>query len=96
MQEPNNIDLDKYRNLIPSGFVVMFAGNIGAAQDFGSIIKAAELTRDEKDIKWVIVGEGRKRAEAQAFVSNRRNLVISYFLGRYPSYDMPSFLYMLT
>lgn len=89
--EPNNIDLDKYRNLIPSGFVVMFAGNIGAAQDFGSIIKAAELTRDEKDIKWVIVGEGRKRAEAQALVEHKKLGDTVTFLGRYPSYDMPSF-----
>ena len=89
--EPNNIDLDKYRNLIPSGFVVMFAGNIGVAQDFGSIIKAAELTRDEKDIKWVIVGEGRKRAEAQALVEQKKLGDTVTFLGRYPSYDMPSF-----
>ena len=89
--EPSNIDLDKYRNLIPSGFVVMFAGNIGAAQDFGSIIKAAELTRDEKDIKWVIVGEGRKRAEAQALVEQKKLGDTVTFLGRYPSYDMPSF-----
>lgn len=39
----------------------MFAGNIGEAQDFDSILKAAIRTKEYKDIKWVIVGDGRKK-----------------------------------
>ena len=37
----------------------MFAGNIGEAQDFETILNAAELTQNEK-INWIIIGEGRK------------------------------------
>ncbi len=33
------------RSLMPAGFRVMFAGNIGKAQDFETILAAAELTR---------------------------------------------------
>ena len=35
------IKKEKFASLMPKGFKVMFAGNIGAAQDFESIIKAA-------------------------------------------------------
>ena len=44
---------------LPEGFRVMFAGNIGAAQDFETILAAAEQLRGEQDIHWVIVGDGR-------------------------------------
>src|SRR5262245_28638700 len=44
---------------LPSGFRVMFAGNIGAAQDFATILEAAQRLKDEGDIHWVIVGDGR-------------------------------------
>ena len=40
---PNGIEL-------PEGFRVMFAGNIGAAQDFGTILTAAERLKAREDI----------------------------------------------
>jgi len=43
-------------SLMPAGFRVVFAGNIGAAQDFETILNAAEAIRDYKDIHWVIIG----------------------------------------
>ena len=46
---------------LPAGFRVMYAGNIGAAQDFPTIVAAAEILRAHSDIQWVIVGEGRMR-----------------------------------
>lgn len=56
------INKEHFKSLIPDGFVVMFAGNIGEAQDFDSILKAAIRTKEYKDIKWVIVGDGRKKS----------------------------------
>ena len=53
---------------MPKGFKVMFAGNMGAAQDFESIIKAANETKEVSAIKWVIVGDGRARLKAEADV----------------------------
>lgn len=45
---------------LPSGFVIMFAGNIGESQDFGTLIKVAQNLKPNNDIHFVIVGDGRK------------------------------------
>lgn len=82
---------NKYREIIPKGFVVMFAGNMGEAQDFDSIVNAAERTRHIHDIKWVIVGDGRKREWVETEIK-KRNLSDTFFLlGRYPLEEMPYF-----
>jgi glycosyltransferase involved in cell wall biosynthesis len=38
----------------------MFAGNIGVAQDFGTILSAAEMLKSYPDIFWIILGDGRQ------------------------------------
>lgn len=83
------INRDRFKSLIPCGFIVMFTGNIGEAQDFDSIIKAAVCTKDCKSIKWVIVGDGRKKefVEQQIRKLELHDTVI--LLGRYPLEDMP-------
>jgi glycosyltransferase involved in cell wall biosynthesis len=86
-----NIKKSKYSNLIPKGFVIMFAGNIGEAQDFGSIVQAALLTKSEHSIKWVIIGGGRKLTwlKEQIIELELENKII--LLGRYPVTEMPDF-----
>ncbi len=37
------------RVALPKGFIVMFAGNIGKAQDFETILAAAERLKTERD-----------------------------------------------
>ncbi|MCM2264347.1 MAG: glycosyltransferase family 4 protein [Desulfuromonadales bacterium] len=77
--------------MLPPGFVVMFAGNIGVAQDFPTILDAAELTKDITDIKWVVIGDGRQREWLQNEIV-RRDLANSIFLlGRHPAEQMPRF-----
>ena len=85
------IDVNKYKNLIPEGFVVMFAGNIGEAQDFDSIIKAASITRGYKNIKWVVVGDGRYRSKLDEYVKKEGLSETVFLLGRFPVKEMPSF-----
>lgn len=85
------VEAQKYSSVIPKGFIVMFAGNIGEAQDFDSILKAAELTRNLKDIKWVIIGDGRKRDEVMKEIDTRGLGESVFLLGRYPLSEMPSF-----
>lgn len=87
----NVIDVEKFKALIPPGFVVMFAGNVGAAQNFDSIIKAAELTKSISDIKWVIVGDGRTQKETEKEVLRRGLDTTIKFLGRFKSIEMPNF-----
>lgn len=76
---------------LPEGFKVMFAGNIGVAQDFSNIIKAAELLKDIKDIKWVIVGDGRAREDAEKEIAKLGLQESFVFVGRHPVNTMPWF-----
>ena len=75
--------------ILPNGFNIMFAGNIGEAQDFETILSAAIQTKAE-NINWILVGDGRKLdwVRSQVKFYNLHNVVI---LGRYPIEVMPYF-----
>jgi colanic acid biosynthesis glycosyl transferase WcaI len=76
---------------LPGVFTVLFAGNIGDAQDFPAILDAAERLKDRPDIRWIVVGDGR-RAEWVAAEAQRRGLNERFLLlGRFPLERMPSF-----
>lgn len=75
---------------LPEGFKVLFAGNMGEAQDLPAVLKAVELTRDRTDIHWLIVGDGRMAAWAKE-EALRRGLSQVHFLGRHPLESMPHF-----
>jgi len=77
--------------LLPHGFRLMFAGNIGAAQDFPTIIAAAEKLRHLTAIHWLIVGDGRMREWAEEEVRNRGLCGQFHFLGSHPIDAMPAF-----
>ncbi|UUZ71754.1 glycosyltransferase family 4 protein [Polaromonas sp. P1(28)-8] len=77
-------------------FNVMFAGNIGDAQDFPAILAAAESLKSHAHIRWLIVGDGRL-AEWVADEVRRRDLQdCVQMLGRHPVERMPSFSSMRT
>lgn len=76
--------------LLPQGFKVLFAGNIGEAQDFSAVLAAAEILRDRTDISWLIVGDGRMAGWAKD-EARGRGLERVFFLGRYPLEIMPHF-----
>lgn len=79
------------RRLVPDGFVVMFAGNVGAAQDFVTILDAFERLKEYRDIQLVVIGEGRMKSWVEAEIV-RRGLDSSVsLLGRYPVEAMPRF-----
>ena len=83
------VDKERFKSLIPDGFIVMFAGNIGEAQDFESVLQAAVRTKDTKDIKWVIVGDGRKKDFVEQQIKELALCDTVFLLGRYPLEDMP-------
>lgn len=74
---------------LPSGFRIMFAGNIGAAQDFPTILAAAYILRDYHDIHWVIIGEGRARSWVEAEINKTGLRDNVHLLGRFPMESMP-------
>jgi colanic acid biosynthesis glycosyl transferase WcaI len=78
------------RDLMPEGFRVMFAGNIGISQDFETILAAASLTGSQSGIQWVIVGNGRYRPCVEQEIQSRA-LTNVHLLGRYPKEKMPVF-----
>lgn len=72
-------------------FTIMFAGNIGDAQDFPSILDAAEALKDNNGIRWLIIGDGRVSEWVRSEVT-RRGLEHCFLLfGSYPVDRMPSF-----
>ena len=76
---------------LPEGFRVVFAGNIGAAQDFETILLAAEKLLVYPDIHWLILGDGRKAAWVKEQVQERGLGRQFHLLGRYPGDTMPAF-----
>lgn len=77
------------RKGLPAGFRVLFAGNIGAAQDFPTILAAAELLRDDPGIHWVVLGDGRMAAWVKEEVARRGLAHCVHLLGRHPVDSMP-------
>ena len=72
-------------------FIVLFAGNIGEAQDFPAIIAAAEALRDVPRLRWIIVGDGRAAVSARAEIERRGLKDKIVMLGRFPLQRMPAF-----
>lgn len=89
---PISIERDaEERNLVPVGFNVMFAGNIGAAQDVGTILSAAEILKSYNDINFIFIGDGRMRPWLEDEVEKRGLKETVHLLGRHPTERMPRF-----
>jgi colanic acid biosynthesis glycosyl transferase WcaI len=71
------------RNGLQGKFVVMYAGNIGLTSRSEDILASAEILQAEPNIKFVIVGEGVKKAELEA-LSNSKQLSNVVFLPYQP------------
>ena len=76
---------------LPEGFIAMFAGNMGEAQDFDHIMSAALLLKDNPHIHFVFVGDGRKRSWVEAFCEEHGLQNTVHWVGRHPVEAMPSF-----
>ncbi len=72
-------------------FNVVFAGNIGDAQDFPAILDAAECLRHRRDIQWLIVGDGRAARWVRDEIARRQLDACVHLLGRHAIERMPEF-----
>ena len=72
---------------LPQGF----RGNIGAAQDFSTILAAAELVKHESAIQWIVVGDGRMRGWVEGEVRRRGLQASFHLLGQRPPQRMPRY-----
>lgn len=70
-------------------FTIVFAGNIGDAQDFPAIMAAVKAVKADLPVRWVIVGDGRASQWLAEHVAETRldNVLL---LGRHPLEKMPA------
>jgi glycosyltransferase involved in cell wall biosynthesis len=76
---------------LPRGFRVMYAGNIGAAQDFPTILAAAQLLKRHAHIQWIVVGDGRMRSWVAGEIERRGLQHCMHLLGQRPAERMPRY-----
>jgi glycosyltransferase involved in cell wall biosynthesis len=76
---------------LPDGFIIMFAGNLGFAQNMEKLLAAANELKEEKDIHWVFVGDGRKKPWMDEYVKAHHLEDTVHLLGRYPIETMGAF-----
>jgi len=88
---PQESDL---RAALPRGFRMMFAGNIGAAQDFEVILAAAEKLKSHTDIHWLILGDGRMLPWVKGQIEARGLHNVVHLLGQHPVESMPDYFSM--
>ena len=76
----------------PNGYIdLMFAGNLGIAQDVDTIICAADMTQDIKKLRWHIVGDGSEYENLKKQAASLKNV---FFYGRKPLEEMPKYYAM--
>ena len=68
----NRIPRDKNPLLAENGlsrkFVVQYSGNMGIVHDMAPLCEAMAKTRDDGDIHWLMIGEGKRRREIERVV----------------------------
>jgi glycosyltransferase involved in cell wall biosynthesis len=77
---------------LPKGIKLMFAGNIGEAQSFDTLLKTASILKKELiDVKWIILGDGRMKGYVNQKIKELNLGDNFYLLGAFPSTEMPKY-----
>lgn len=72
---------------------LMFAGNVGAAQCLSTVLEAASLLKEERQLCWHIVGDGSD-LERLKTLAQQMELENVCFHGRRPQDEMPAYYAM--
>lgn len=88
IEKPEN----KYREQLPKGFNLIFAGNIGEGQSFPILLKAASIIKEKKyKINWIIFGDGRLKEFVKDQIK-KYNLQENFILkDSLPAIEMPKY-----
>lgn len=73
--------------------IFLFAGNLGEAQDFPSILSAFKTSGCLDGLVFIILGDGRYKQKVLELISLNDLSDSVFYLGRYPSDYMPLFYY---
>lgn len=100
---PNGVDLTFYNpdtittrwreenGFSQDDFIILYAGIIGHAQALELVLKAAQLTKDNPAIKWVLLGSGPEKEKLLA-MQQQMQLTNVYFYPPVPKSNMPEVL----
>lgn len=92
VEKKNNYLFEKFQ-IDPSKFIVLYAGNLGYAQNIEVILHAAEMLKDNNGIQFVIFGKGNQEEEYKK-IATSLNLDNICFFPIQP-YSEVSFVYSL-
>jgi putative colanic acid biosynthesis glycosyltransferase WcaI len=53
-------------------FLIMHTGNMGKKQDLMNVVRAAELSKGEPELVWLLVGQGEERAAIEEEIRHRK------------------------
>ena len=76
---------------LSAGFNIIFAGNVGESQDMESIMNAALILKKDKNIKFNIIGDGRKMNYVKDFIVKNSLENTVFILGKFPIEAMATF-----
>jgi colanic acid biosynthesis glycosyl transferase WcaI len=68
---PSDGSFRKKHGISPNSFVLLHTGNMGKKQGLINIVHAAELSRKDETLVWVIVGEGEERKLVESEIRTR-------------------------
>ena len=71
-------------NITTDVFVVGYSGNLAKFHPIGTFLRAAEILKEESDIKFIFVGEGAKKSWAQSYCekNNLSNCLFQSYVER--------------
>lgn len=76
---------------LPEGFKIMIAGNLGSAQCLDKVAEVMMELKDVKEVKWVFVGDGSKKAWLDEYIKENGLEENAVTVGRFPAETMPLF-----
>ena len=83
---------EEFLSQLPAGPKVIFAGNIGIAQSFETLLSAAKKLKDKGvKVSWVILGDGRKKSDVEEQVVKMGLSDTFFLLGSKPGILMPKY-----
>lgn len=84
------MDQDYETPILPDGFRIMIAGNLGKVQNLDAVGEAMIELKDS-EVKWLIVGDGSKKAWLDNYIEENKLQDVAITYGKYPFKAMPAF-----
>jgi colanic acid biosynthesis glycosyl transferase WcaI len=85
----NEVEFSTIEKMLPTGFRIMYGGNIGAAQSFATILQAAIILKDKTDIHWIVIGDGREKDWLSQQIVNNDLQNTLHLIEKKPPEQMP-------